>query len=49
MGPYRDRDAVRELSKAFQRYPLAAILHSADMIATYIIEMNNGKKEWPWV
>lgn len=49
MGPYRDRDAMRELSEAFQRYPLAAILHSADMIATYIIEMNNGKKEWPWV
>lgn len=38
MGPYRDRDAVREMSEAFQRFPLAAILHNADMAATYIIE-----------
>ena len=40
MGPYRDRDAVREMSEAFQKFPLAAILHSADMIATYIIELS---------
>lgn len=44
MGPYRDRDAVREMSEAFQRFPLAAILHNADMAATYIIERGVGEK-----
>lgn len=44
MGPYRDRDAVREMSEAFQRFPLAAILHNADMAATYIVERGVGEK-----
>ena len=44
MGPYRDGDAVREMSEAFQRFPLAAILHNADMAATYIIERDVGEK-----
>lgn len=44
MGPYRDRDAAREMSEAFQRFPLAAILHTADMAATYIVERGVGEK-----
>ena len=39
MGPWQDGDK-NNVSKAFEQYPLAFMLHVADGYATYILEPN---------
>ena len=35
MGAYCDHDRYREMGQAYDRYPLALLVHGADMIATH--------------
>lgn len=39
MGAYSDTDKISTLSKAFDEYPIALILHMADMLASHIDEL----------
>lgn len=40
MGGYESKDNYNYLSKAFSKYPLAVILHIADLKSTYLSENN---------
>ena len=44
MGAYCDSSQWTELGQAYEKYPLALALHQADMEATHILEVENGKK-----
>lgn len=43
MGAYCDSSQWNELGQAYEKYPLALALHQADMEATHILEVENGK------
>ena len=45
MGAYCDSTQWNELGQAYEMYPLALALHQADMEATHILEVENGKKK----
>lgn len=45
MGAYCDSSQWTELGQAYDKYPLALALHQADMEATHILEVENGKKD----
>ena len=44
MGAYCDSSQWTELGQAYEKYPLALALHQADMEATHILEVEDGKK-----
>lgn len=41
MGAYMDQDKINTMSKAYDKYPEAMMLHFADMMATHIDELNS--------
>ena len=45
MGAYCDSSQWNELGQAYEKYPLALALHQADMEATYILEVEDGKSK----
>ena len=45
MGAYRDRECFNEMSRAFDRYPLALFLHLADMTAAHWDEVLGRDRE----
>lgn len=40
MGAYRDHDELGTMGRAFDRWPLALFLHTADMVAAHYIEVD---------